>query len=374
MNLYVVNGPNFSGRTAKLRRWVGLPEKVFSDASYSKAAYIGPDPSASLSGIASTTTGEFELMAADQAAFRLATRALEELGFGYVLEQNPFTLSGGEQVVVAILAAIAGRPERLAIDIALEQLSASTREKLLAFLAQIDGDLMIADNRLGEWYTGAMEEFRADAGAPGVQCGVNFRSLVPPCEIQLVDVCFSYKKHRSVLKDLSVTFEAGRHYLLRGANGSGKTTLSKLLCGLIRPSGGEIRVDGKVVRPWLTPGRFVGYHFQNPNVQLFSGSVREAFGGNGKSELVDLYGLRGLWDEHPLDLPYVLRKRVAVVETLARKVGVKILDEPCIGQDAAFRSTLTVDALGATCISVSHSKAFENLPTITMPGNERYFS
>lgn len=59
----------------------------------------------------------------------------------------------------------------------------------------------------------------------------------------------SKKSPLSVLKDVSLTLREGELYCLIGPNGAGKTTLLKILCGLILPDGGEIRVKGKPLSP-----------------------------------------------------------------------------------------------------------------------------
>ena len=53
-------------------------------------------------------------------------------------------------------------------------------------------------------------------------------------------------KNRKVLDEISVTFEEGKLYLLRGHNGSGKTMLLRLLCDLIAPTGGIPQI-------WIAP-------------------------------------------------------------------------------------------------------------------------
>src|SRR6185437_14866051 len=113
--------------------------------------YVGLDPAESFSGLAATVLAELQLAAADASALAAARRLLEALDFGYVLDLNPFCLSGGEQVVAAIVAALALRPARLAIDGALEQLAADTRGALLDQLAKLDGCALIVDNRFAEW-------------------------------------------------------------------------------------------------------------------------------------------------------------------------------------------------------------------------------
>ena len=107
--------------------------------------------------------------------------------------------------------------------------------------------------------------------------------------IELDHITFSYAPDEPpVLRDLSLTVEAGECLVLQGDNGSGKTTLFRVLNGLSLPQAGVYRFDGEAVTASLLKNqrwakRFhkrVGYLFQNPDVMLFNASVREeiAFG------------------------------------------------------------------------------------------------
>ena len=64
--------------------------------------------------------------------------------------------------------------------------------------------------------------------------------------LQLSNVSFQYKK-KPVLQDLSFSFPIGQIIGLVGENGSGKSTLMKVLAGLLRPTAGEITLEGKPV-------------------------------------------------------------------------------------------------------------------------------
>jgi len=375
VNLHVLAGPNFSGRTHRLRVSVGLPSNPGAGPVYSEGAYIGPDAASAFSGIASTVAAELDLMAADRVSAKRAMRALEDLGFGYCLGLNPFTLSGGEQVVAAVVVATASGPKRLAIDCALEQLSADARTRLLAYLTTLDGHLTIADNRLDEWFHGreGVEELQAQPDSPMIHPDSSVTSESRPSRVEVIDLSHSYVKGRSVLTGLNLIFSAGELCRLRGPNGSGKSTLSKIMCGLIKPSSGEIRVDGRVVKPWLSPGKYVSYHFQNPDYQLFTNSVRlQLSQSKDPTALARSFGLESHLDDHPLDLPFVLKKRVAIASALARSTGYLILDEPTLGQDRiSVINQNRIIAYGLSGLVISHSEMFSGLREITLPGPPR---
>lgn len=359
MKLHVLQGPNFSGRSHRIREWVGLPDSL-GEAKYLGNAFIGPDAADGFSGISPTVGAEIELMAADSPAAFQAKQAMEMLGFGYCLDQNPFTLSGGEQIVAGIIVATAARPQRLGIDCALEQLSSKTRTDLLQYLQEQDGDLMIADNRLDEWYSGPSEVLDNDHIE-------KVENTDPPKtdnafqQIELVDLSFAYIKGQPILKNFNLKVERGKQYILNGPNGSGKTTLAKILCGLLKPNSGEIRIEGRAVRPWRNPGKYVGYSFQNPDYQLFATSVGRQLRYCTQDEaLVRWFGLENAIDTHPLDLPFVLKKRVALASTINKKNSCMVIDEPTLAQDR--KNALKAKAVlnGLSGIVISHSKIYSD--------------
>jgi energy-coupling factor transport system ATP-binding protein len=162
-------------------------------------------------------------------------------------------------------------------------------------------------------------------------------------------------------------FKAGGHYLLSGPNGVGKSTLSKILCGLLRPTSGEIRVNTKPVQPWREPGRFVSYAFQDPDLQLFANRVSKQLASAKRPEAVARwFGLDQHLSEHPLDLPFVLRKRLAIGAALGREKGLSILDEPTLGQDSRSVAEGRGYLSGATTIVISHSALYSHFERIEL--------
>jgi len=363
----VLSGDNFSGRTARLREWVGLPNDPGAEVNPSSNAYVGLDATMALSGMAPTVETEFELMAKDGAALSEGRSALERLGLQRVLPQNPFTLSGGEQVAVAIIAAAIGRPNRLAIDCALEQLASETRNGLIDWLGERDGVAMIADNRLDEWHDGPVERLAPPINAPHISDTPPEELKAEPVSIELVDLTFGYTKDRLVFDRLNLTFEAGHSYHLQGPNGAGKTTLSKLLCGLLKPKGGEIRVNGRKVELWRTPGRYVSYHFQNPSYQLFAKTIAHQLHSAPNPELAARHvGLPLTLADHPLDLPFVLRKRLALGSSLFRNRNFLIADEPTLGQDNQEASAMSQLLSHFGGHRISHSRLFDDLAVVAL--------
>ena len=97
--------------------------------------------------------------------------------------------------------------------------------------------------------------------------------------ISVSNLSFQYRSDTPfVLKDVSVAIEKGTYTAVLGHNGSGKSTLARLLCGLLTPTEGEIRIDGLDTRneeTLMDLRRKCGMVFQNPDNQLVAGIVEE---------------------------------------------------------------------------------------------------
>lgn len=105
--------------------------------------------------------------------------------------------------------------------------------------------------------------------------------------IEFQDVCYAYDRI-PVLRHVSFQIRRGDTVLLEGPNGAGKSTILKLLNGLIYPEQGKFLFEGtEITEKLMREHKYskwyhqkVGFIWQNPDVQLFCGSVEEelAFG------------------------------------------------------------------------------------------------
>ena len=180
------------------------------------------------------------------------------------------------------------------------------------------------------------------------------------------------------LDGVDLRIGAGERVALIGQNGSGKTTLVRHLNGLLRPSEGSVTLDGTDAAA-LSVARLaasVGLVFQDPDRQVFAGSVRSEveFGprnlGRSGGELRDAVaaalaatGLEGEERTNPYDLGGSRRKLLALASVLAMRTPVLVLDEPTTGQDARgverVRSVVEeVSSAGRTVIAISHDMRF----------------
>ncbi len=90
-------------------------------------------------------------------------------------------------------------------------------------------------------------------------------------EISIQDVNLVIEK-TTILSGISMEMEKGKIYGLIGRNGSGKTMLMKCICGFVRPTGGEIRVQGKLVGTEVDFPENIGIIIENPGfIPYYSG-------------------------------------------------------------------------------------------------------
>jgi energy-coupling factor transport system ATP-binding protein len=180
------------------------------------------------------------------------------------------------------------------------------------------------------------------------------------------------------LDGIDLRIGPGERVALIGQNGSGKTTLVRHLNGLLRPTEGRVTVDGADAA-MLTIGQLaarVGLVFQDPDRQIFAGSVRAEVefgprnlgrsGNDLRAAVAEALAATGLQSEertNPYDLGGSRRKLLALASVLAMRTPVLVLDEPTTGQDARGVERVqaivqAVAAEGRTVIAISHDMRF----------------
>jgi energy-coupling factor transport system ATP-binding protein len=196
--------------------------------------------------------------------------------------------------------------------------------------------------------------------------------------IEVKNVSFTYPNGVEALHEVSLTIRDGEFVAIMGQNGAGKTTLVKHFNGLLKPTKGEVVVDGVNTKEASVAAlsRKVGFVFQNPDHQLFSETVEDeiAFALKNFGFEEDVIKKRVDWALNLLDLekyrktsPFMLsggeRKRVALASVLAWDPKAIILDEPTIGQDQNQKDVLQqfinqLVAQGKTVVIVTHDVEF----------------
>ena len=194
--------------------------------------------------------------------------------------------------------------------------------------------------------------------------------------LQADDLRYTYPLHsEEALKGINLTIHEGEIIALLGQNGSGKTTLAKHFNGLLKPTSGRMLVQNRSTIQYshCDMARLVGYVFQNPDHQIFAGTVAEEVGFGLKmqhqtpaiierrvSEALEGAGLQGYEQKVPFTLTKGERQRVAVASVLAAQPRVIILDEPTTGLDDRHQRDMMamlqrLNQRGHTVIIITHS-------------------
>lgn len=166
--------------------------------------------------------------------------------------------------------------------------------------------------------------------------------------VEVSHVSFGYNCSRMALDDVSFAIHRGEKISIIGKNGAGKSTAAKLICGIIRPQSGTVKINGSDYSAMSIReiGRMIGYVMQNPNQMLVKDMIKEEIGLalqlNGFDESVieertekvlqmcGLYSMRN-WPVGVLS--YGQKKRITIASILVLQPDVIILDEPTAGQD-----------------------------------------
>lgn len=196
--------------------------------------------------------------------------------------------------------------------------------------------------------------------------------------LELKQVSYRYPNGYTAVEDISMSFEKGEKVAIIGQNGAGKTTTVKLMNGLLKPTSGEVIVDGHSTRLKTTAAiaQKIGYVFQNPDDQIFQDSIyKEISFGLKKSnrskeeinrkvlEAADMCGLADCLEEHPYNLSYSKRKFITIAAIVAMDPQVVILDEPTAGQDRGSTELLgrimeQLVSQNKTVITITHDMEF----------------
>lgn len=169
--------------------------------------------------------------------------------------------------------------------------------------------------------------------------------------IRLNDVSIDFKG-RNLLSNISFSIEKGEVCRITGQNGSGKSTLLKLITGLIRPSRGEIMIDGNRL-PWGQYMRDVGIIINKPvfigsltgvdNLKLLA-SIQNKISDKAIADWMHRFGLDPS-DKTPVRKYSVgMNQKLAIIQALMEEPGTLVLDEPLNGLDRTSKN-FVIDTL-----------------------------
>lgn len=161
--------------------------------------------------------------------------------------------------------------------------------------------------------------------------------------IELLGVTKFYGTKRAV-DGLDLTVQPGELFAFLGPNGAGKTTTLKMVCGLLRPSQGTVRVaghpaDGREARQQLAYVPDQPYLYEKLTGREFLRFVTEMYGIDRAradrkiDSLVDTFEMRDFVDDLSENYSHGMKQRVVFASALVHDPTVLVVDEPLVGLD-----------------------------------------
>src|SRR5271156_3042221 len=180
----------------------------------------------------------------------------------------------------------------------------------------------------------------------------------------------TYASGFRALKDINLEIGHGEIFALLGPNGAGKTTLISIICGIVNPSAGSVKVDGHdILSDYRAARGLIGLVPQELTTDAFEtppATMRFSRGLFGKPAnpphiekvLKDL----SLWDKRDariITLSGGMKRRILIAKALAHEPEILFLDEPTAGVDVELRKDMwqlvrSLRASGVTIILTTH--------------------
>ena len=154
-----------------------------------------------------------------------------------------------------------------------------------------------------------------------------------------------------VLEDISFGIREGEILCLLGPSGCGKTTILNIIAGFLKPTRGEVLVNGRRVDK---PGPDRGVIFQEHGLFPWRTALQNVLFGpemmgreKGESlsladQYIDLIGLRGFQHHYPHELSGGMQQRVSIARILINRPEILLMDEPFGKLDAQTRATMQI--------------------------------
>ena len=306
-------------------------------------------------------------------------------GMEPLLHKRNCELSGGEQQLVALAAALVMRPKLLLLDEPTSQLDPFAQKNFTALLERVARELnvavLVATHDITAFEHLADTRIHLDGEKPdALQADIPSRQALCPRSsapnqastaadstpvLEFSAVTFAYpQSDQLVLSKCSLEVTGREIRALVGGNGSGKSTLLKLAAGVLRPRRGHI---------YNQLQQSQGYIPQDPNLLFTCQSVGEelaqqqsgAYSDQDVQELLEASGLlarttyQKLMSSHPYDLSGGQQQLLALVKVLLTKARLLILDEPTKGLDAPTKDAVVnllsrAQSEGVTIVIATH--------------------
>ena len=156
-------------------------------------------------------------------------------------------------------------------------------------------------------------------------------------------------KDITVLRDVNITFNSGKVYVLVGQNGSGKSIFLKMLCGFYRPTSGEILQDGvnyiqekkfpADVRCFIEKPQFLPELSGFDNLKLLA-SIQNIIDDAKINEILELVNLTSEKDKRYSHYSLGMKQKLGIAQVLMEDPKVIVLDEPFNGIEKKTTASL----------------------------------
>ncbi|MDD1715577.1 MAG: energy-coupling factor transporter ATPase [Methanolinea sp.] len=420
----MITGPSGSGKTTLCMAAAGILEHEYGGKKTGTVTLFGKDVKeykgiSDISGHVGMvfddpeaqllfTTVEEELLSAlerrglspDEVKARLDT-VMEITHLTSLRNRAPHALSGGQKQRVVLAATLVLGTDILILDEPTAELDERGTESILSILRDLKTrgkTIILTEHKFARFRDlidrlVVLEEGRIRSMGPSDSIewdeyvrGVLFPDFsgirdfaipaMPPDRPPLITVRGLEYRYGDIpaLRGVNLEIQPGEFIAIVGQNGSGKTTLIKHFIGLLRPSEGEVIVNGKdsKISAVSDLAHTVGLVFQNPDHMFFADTVEEeiAFGIDNLGiadkdrvleEALQETGLVHARSLYPRWLSRGERQRLAIACVLAMQPQVIILDEPTTGLDGREAREIMellkhLQRDGRTIVMVTHSR------------------
>jgi len=189
-------------------------------------------------------------------------------------------------------------------------------------------------------------------------------------EISIKNLSKTYDNGFNALKSINLEINKGEIFAMLGPNGAGKTTLISIICGIVKPSGGKVDVDGfDIIDDYRETRSRIGLVPQELTLESFEtvfNNVSYSRGLYGKKpnpeHIEKILKQLSLWDKKDQRLRQLsggMKRRVLIAKALSHEPSILFLDEPTAGVDVELRKDMwkVVEVLrktGVTIILTTH--------------------
>ena len=189
-------------------------------------------------------------------------------------------------------------------------------------------------------------------------------------QISINNLSKIYDNGFEALKNINLNIKKGEIFAMLGPNGAGKTTLISIVCGIVKPSSGEVSVENyDIIKDYRETRSRIGLVPQELTLEQFEtvfNNVSYSRGLYGKKPnpqyIEKVLKQLSLWDKKDLGLRQLsggMKRRVLIAKALSHEPSILFLDEPTAGVDVELRQEMwkvvkSLRETGVTIILTTH--------------------